>query len=334
MAIAGLASGLRALGHEVLPARPRMQFPSFDLTRVAFNVEVGFRPLLRSADLIVGFDLDGCFLPRRWLSRYVVSLKGIAADEGRHESGWSAARFRVLTALERRNARRAARVLVTSRYCAAVAAEAYGLPRERLAVVPEGIDVDAWSGIPAASYDAAATPVIVSVARQYRRKNTATLVRAMASVRRAVPGARLRVIGDGPELPRLRTQVAELELGDCVDLPGSLAGLAAIQRELGSAHVFCLPSRQEGFGIAFLEAMAAGLPIVAGRAGAVPEVAPDGEVAILVPPDDEEALAGALVQLLHDRNMRRRLGEAGRARWRRYAWPDVARRFLAATRGE
>jgi glycosyltransferase involved in cell wall biosynthesis len=329
VAIAGLEDGLRALGHRVARARPRVHLPSLDLTRIAFNLEIGTRPLLSSADLIVGFDFDGCFLPHRLLPRYVVSLKGVSADERKHERGWNAVRFHLLTALERRNARRARRVFVTSEHSAAVASAAYGLPAERLRVVPEGIDVDAWSAVSRPTREVEESPVLLSVARQYRRKNTETLLRAMPSVRRAVPGVQLRVIGDGPELPRLRALATSLGIDDCVSLPGSLAGIEAVQRELAAAHVFCLPSRQEGFGIVFLEAMAAGLPIVAGRAGAVPEVAPEGEVSILVPPDNVDRVAEAIVRLLRDRHMRRRLGEAGRRRCRRYAWPDVARQFLA-----
>ena len=76
--------------------------------------------------------------------------------------------------------------------------------------------------------------------------------------------------------------------------------------EYVSADCFCLPSVQEGFGIVFLEAMAAGLPVVACRAAAVPEVVRDGETGVLVPPRDPEALAGALGGLLRIRRGRRR----------------------------
>jgi glycosyltransferase involved in cell wall biosynthesis len=171
--------------------------------------------------------------------------------------------------------------------------------------------------------------VIASVARQYPRKNTSSLIRAMPRVVDAVPGVRLRVIGDGPERRRLAGLVARLGLEETVDLPGSLPGAEAVREELARATVFCLPSRQEGFGIVFLEAMAAGLAIVAADRGAVPEVAPHGEVALLVDPDDVDGLADALIRLLREPDLRRRLVAGGTKRWQRYDWTHVARLFLA-----
>ncbi|MFN2633941.1 MAG: glycosyltransferase, partial [Thermoanaerobaculia bacterium] len=88
--------------------------------------------------------------------------------------------------------------------------------------------------------------------------------------------------------------------------------------------------RQEGFGIVFLEAMAASLPIVAARAAAVPELVVDGESGILVPPGDPEALAAALGRLLRDPAERRRLGDRGRRRVASYDAPLVASLFLEA----
>ncbi|HEX6200224.1 MAG TPA: glycosyltransferase, partial [Thermoanaerobaculia bacterium] len=79
-----------------------------------------------------------------------------------------------------------------------------------------------------------------------------------------------------------------------------------------------------------LEAMAARLPVVAARAAAVPEVVPDGEAGLLVPPRDPEALAAALARLLDDAPLRRRLGQAGRRRVQRYDWKVVAGEFLEA----
>jgi glycosyltransferase involved in cell wall biosynthesis len=76
--------------------------------------------------------------------------------------------------------------------------------------------------------------------------------------------------------------------------------------------------------------MASGLPIVAYRSAAVPEVIPDGEAGLLVPPEDPAALTCALIRLLRDPPLRQRMGEAGRRRARQHAWEDVARRFVAA----
>jgi phosphatidylinositol alpha-1,6-mannosyltransferase len=329
VAIAGLAGGLRSLGHRVTILRPRVRFPSHDLTRIAANI--GFRARVRplTAGLIVGFDFDGCFLGRLQ-APYVVALKGVAADELQYEGGWNRARFHLLSRLERRNARRADRVIVTSEHSRRVASAAYQLDLHSVGTAPEGIDVEAWSGFVRPHRTPGTPPSIISVARQYRRKNTATLVRAMELVRREIPAARLTVVGDGPELTRLRKLVRSLGLDKAVDLVGSVGGLDDVRILLAHADVFCLPSRQEGFGIVFLEAMAAGLPIVAAHCGAVPETAPHGEVSLLVSPDDTHELAAALVRLLSDPPLRDRLVAGGSARWRHFGWPEVARQFLAA----
>jgi glycosyltransferase involved in cell wall biosynthesis len=295
---------------------------------------------LREADLVVGFDLDG-FALREDLPRYVVSLKGIMADEMRFESGWPRLHFRMLSRLEAANARRAHIVTVTSEHSRRIALAAYGLDPSRVRVVPEGIDLTDWSVAerPSEERDAAASltaqpatggSVILSVARQYRRKNTIALLRAMTRVRESVPQARLRVVGGGPELNRLRRERRSLGLQGAVELLGEVPGTQNVRAEYRTADVFCLPSLQEGFGIVYLEAMASGLPIVALDAAAVPEIVRRDQAGILVPLDEPEGLGAALVRLLEDSALRRRMGTAGRERARLYDWPEVALRFLDA----
>jgi glycosyltransferase involved in cell wall biosynthesis len=205
--------------------------------------------------------------------------------------------------------------------------------------VPEGIDLAPWdalrAALPAPKPSRKTAPVILSVARQYPRKNTLSLLDAMPAVRAEVPGACLRVVGGGPMLKALMRRAEALGLGGAVTFLGEVPCDGEVRREYLGADVFCLPSRQEGFGIVFLEAMAAGLPIVAVRAGAAPEVAAEGEAALLAPPGDTAALAGALIRLLRDAELRARLSEGGRKRVRGYGWPEVALRFLAeAERGQ
>ncbi|HKK27301.1 MAG TPA: glycosyltransferase family 4 protein [Gemmatimonadota bacterium] len=284
---------------------------------------------------MVGFDLDGCFLgPAPGGPRRITSLKGVMADEMRFERGATRLRFALLSRLEGRNARIADRVVVTSRYSAGRAVEAYGLDPSRVRVVPEGIDLARWPAPgPGPERDggaAAGPPTVLSVARQYPRKDTRTLVGAMPRVLEALPTARLRVIGGGPELPSLRRLAARIGVAGAVDFAGEVDDRERIRREYARAHAFALPSLQEGFGIVFLEAMASRLPVVAARAAAVPEVVPHGEAGLLVPPGDREALAEALVRLLRDPGLRDRMGARGREHVRRFDWPRVARRFLEA----
>ncbi len=349
-AISGLGQGLEALGCRVTWIAPGGNDRGRPLSlarRLAFNL--GLRRRLAGAlarlgpvDAVVGFDLDGCFLappgaagerPAR-----IVSLKGVAAEERRHERGAPGLTLGLLARLEGRNARRADRVVVTSEYCRRAAAAAYGVEPGRLLVVPEGIRLAEWR--PEAVDEVAAGegtggvgaggPVILSVARQYRRKDTATLLAALPAVFRRHPGVRVRIVGGGPELPSLVARARALGLDGAVRFLGEVPDERQVRREYFAADLFCLPSLQEGFGIAFLEAMAAGLPVVAAAAGAVPELVPDGEAGLLVPPRDPEALAAALVRLLDDAELRHRFGAAGRRRAEGYDWQRVAERFLAA----
>lgn len=334
VAIAGLQRGLERLGHEVDVFRPRRHLPSLDLTRLVYNLSLAERiePVAGRYDVAVGFDFDGWALPADPGVRFVVALKGVAAEEGRFETGLDRIRFALYSRLEGRNARSADRVLVTSRYAAWAAVNAYGLDPQRVRIVPEAIDDEVLHRAAVARdvepAPADRPPTILSVARQYRRKDTPTLLRAFARVLAELPEARLRIVGEGPRLPAARRLAGRLGLADAVTFTGALTSAAELDREYRHARVFCLPSRQEGFGIVFLEAMAYGLPIAAAAAGAVSEVAPPNRTSLLVPPGDAEALAAALVRLLGERELATRLGSAGPARARVFDWSSTARAFL------
>ena len=331
--IGGLGQALRGLGHEVTRLGPTSPRPA-DLTlrRLLFNVRLPAQLHKRRFDLIVGFDIDG-FL---WSGRfprvpYVVSIKGVLAEESLQETGRWRWLLWALSRLERHNARRAPLVLTTSDYCRRAITHHYGVPEARIRLVPEGIDLARWqrvAGAPRRSEGA----TILCVARQYRRKHVADLLRAIPRVRHSVPQARALIVGDGPEHGNLRRLHAELNLGETVQLLGEIPDDDAVARLYRQADVFCLPSIQEGFGIVFLEAMASGLPVVATTAAAIPEVVPQGKAGVLVPPGDVEALAAALVELLRDPRRRADYAAFGLAHVRRYDWPAVGRIFLEQVR--
>jgi glycosyltransferase involved in cell wall biosynthesis len=277
-------------------------------------------------DAVVGFDLDGLFVRAPGALR-VASVKGVIADEMRFERGWTRLGMFLASRFEKRQVRRAGLVVTTSAYAARRIAEEYGVAPESVRVVAEPIDLSRWeAALAAAPQDAHRDPAVLCVAHLYPRKNVASLVRALLLLRTR---PRLRVVGAGPELPALRRLVGKLGLTDRVELCGHVP-FERLVLAYRNADVFCLPSLQEGFGIVFLEAMASGLPVVACRAAAVPEVVPDGECGLLVPPGDEPALAFALDRLIESENERRRLGSAGHRRAARYDAPAVAGRFLEA----
>jgi len=284
----------------------------------------------RDVDAVVGVDLDGFLWARRRRLPFAASLKGIIADELRNERGWVRALLSLQARWERLNTRRADLVLVTSRYCAEVAHREYGVPPARLAVVPEPIDLEAWdAAFRRAPRRARGRPVVLSVARMYPRKRLQDLLQAAATLRGEIADVQVRIVGQGPEFVALERLHAELGLGDSVALLGDVSR-EDLAEEYVNADVFCLPSVQEGFGIVFLEAMAAGLPIVACRAAAMPETVRDGVTGVLVPTRDPAALARTLGELLRDPARAQALGTEGRRRIPEFATDRVAQRFVDA----
>ncbi|MGH7325566.1 MAG: glycosyltransferase family 4 protein [Candidatus Rokuibacteriota bacterium] len=329
VAIDGLQRGLAARGHEATlwPLRLRTRFHTLD--RWIYNAQLTVTP--PAADVVVGIDLDGfLWARRRQRPPFVVALKGVIADELRNERGWVRMLLGVQARWERANCERADRVIVSSRYSADMAAEAYAVPREKMAVVPEPIDLAGWRRRLAQVDPApAARPIVLSVARLYPRKRMEDLLEAAALLRPRIPRLQVRIVGGGPEFARLRQRHARLGLGETAVFLGELPR-STLAVEYRRAHCFCLPSVQEGFGIVFAEAMASGLPVVACRAAAVPEVVIDGRTGLLVGPRSPEELAGALETLLRDERMRKDLGEEGMRRVEAFDLDRVAGRFLEA----
>ncbi len=329
-AIGGLGNALRAHGHHVARIAPFVAWPAnLTLRRLLFNLYVP--ALLRTLpyDLIVGVDIDGVLVARRVTTPYICSIKGVIAEELQHERGQVRRLLWLLSRLERINARQAPIVITTSHYCRVSIQRHYGVPAERIHLVPEGIDLAFWPTPPSRHNG----QTILCVARQYPRKHIADLIQAFARIRPRFPAARLVIIGDGPEHINLRTLANQLGLGASCQLLGALPDNAAVKEWYYRADMFCLPSVQEGFGIVFLEAMAAGLPIVATTAAAIPEVVPHGQAGLLVPPANVPALAEALTTLLADPELRRRYGTFGREYVTRFDWMRVAEQFLEVARG-
>jgi glycosyltransferase involved in cell wall biosynthesis len=330
VAIDGVLRGLGRLGHTATlrPLSARSGFHTFDRWR--YNRDVVRRP--PAADVVIGVDLDG-FL---WASRrppgvrYAVMLKGIIADELRNERGLVRALLAIQARWERRNVALAERVIVPSRYSASIAEHAYGVPAQMLAIVPEPIDLAEWRRrFAAAPPRADAAPTVLAVARMYPRKRLDDLLRATPALRARIPALRVRIVGEGPESARLRALAQQLQLDNTVTFLGEIAR-SALAVEYVGADCFCLPTVQEGFGIVFTEAMAAGLPIVACRAAAVPEVVEDGRTGLLVSPRSPEELAMALEKLLTSLQLRRELGDEGRRRVDALDLDRVAGRVLEA----
>lgn len=172
--------------------------------------------------------------------------------------------------------------------------------------IPNGIDLDRFRPVVESSRPARR---LVTVARLRQEKGLEVLLDAMAILVRSHPHLALTMVGDGPMARDLANRVTALGLDHHVTLPGHTPHVA---EALAAADLFVLPSRSEAFPNAVIEAMAMGLPIVATNVGGVPELIDHGRSGILVPPDQPEALAGAIADLLLRPVFARALGRAAR----------------------
>lgn len=327
-----LSEGLRTLGHEVgLVCPDRAPGPlGYTVHRFRFNRTLRAASV-DDADLVVGWDMDGYRLAGRTAGRFVAYIHGQLADEARYERGLVALSMRLQALAERHSVRHAAVALAVSEYGRQRLTAVYGVPADRVRVVPPAFDVDRWHRALGAvrAVDEGERPTVLCVARLYPRKDVATLIRAADRLRRQVTGLRVCVAGDGPEGGRLRALVRRLGLAGCVELWGQVDWDRLVSA-YATCRVFCLPSRQEGFGIVFLEAMAAGKPIVACRGTAAEELVSHERDGLLVPQGDPDAVADALHRLLTDPALRHRCGAGGPERVGAFAPAAIARRLLAA----
>ncbi len=195
-------------------------------------------------------------------------------------------------------------------------------------IIPNGVDV--------AHFSRAAAPLpefhdgklnVLFVGRPEKRKGLRYLIRAFVGVQRAIPESRLIVVGAG-RFERYERAVKSAHLRDVVFR--SHVPSAELPRYHHSAHVFCAPNTGfESQGLVLLEAMAAGLPIVASNIDGFAGVLTHGVEGLLVRPEDAQALADALVELLRDPDRREALGAHGRERAQHFSWDRVSQRVLS-----
>ncbi len=237
--------------------------------------------------------------------------------------------WRPYSLLERRALLGAHRILCISEYTRRSMLRFFPeLPAERLVVVPNTLDPyfapalnDQVSKAPFA------TPRILTVSRLSATdtyKGVDTLIEALPQVRRDFPMARLRIVGQGDDLPRLQALVQRLGVGFAVDFTGPLSD-EALRAEYAACDLFALPSRKEGFGLVFLEAMTYGKPCLGARAGGTPEVITDA-TGQLVEYGNIPDLAAAVADLVrHPRD-----SEVVRRHADSFAFPAFTRRLAAA----
>ncbi|MHB8629817.1 MAG: glycosyltransferase family 4 protein [Aggregatilineales bacterium] len=224
------------------------------------------------------------------------------------------------------------RMICVSRYTEAQVKAA--LPGAHTAVIPNGVDAARFRRVVPLPVKIA--PTVLAVGQVKARKGFHVLAKAMMEVRKYIPDARAVFIGDTNDshyVAELRQQIATDGLTGAIDILGRVPDDTLIGW-YQAADVFALPalnvgSKFEGFGLAYLEASAAGLPAIGTFGCGAEEAIRDGETGLLVPQNDVMALTDALVQLLHDSDLRRRLGATGQAYADGQTWDAIAGQVLA-----
>lgn len=206
-------------------------------------------------------------------------------------------------ALERLLVGRHHRIVSVSDSIRSYALRDVGLPPDRVTTIHNGIACKNEHGCGSDGRS------FVAVGRLAEVKNHGLMIRAFGGVLTKYPDARLQIAGDGPEREKLEALVTQLGIGGSVRFLGFLQDVTGI---LSESDVFVMSSRYEGVSIAVLEAMCAGLPILATNVGGIPETVIDGVTGVLVPDDDIGAMTAGMLRLLESADDRKRFGTAGK----------------------
>jgi glycosyltransferase involved in cell wall biosynthesis len=242
------------------------------------------------------------------------------------ESGLSAAQADDLRISERAALAAAKRVVATSGATARLLVADYGVPADHIVVACPGSDP-----VPAARRSDDGTVRLLAVGAVVPRKGFDVLIAALATL--ADLPWHLTIAGDRTRNPQAAAQldadILRYGMGERVAVLGAVSPERVAELYAG-ADLFTLASRFEGYGMAFCEAIAHGLPVVGTTAGAIPETVPAG-AGVLVGPDDAAAFAAALRRIIENPDERRRMAASAREAARQLpAWQDAAKRFSRA----
>ncbi|MCS6969398.1 MAG: N-acetyl-alpha-D-glucosaminyl L-malate synthase BshA [Planctomycetota bacterium] len=217
-------------------------------------------------------------------------------------------------------------ITAPSRWLAEATVRDFAIASERIAVIPNAVDLERFRPLPEAPARRWLAPrgeaVLVHVSNFRPVKRVEQVVEAFAVLRRRLPAV-LALVGDGPELPKAEQLARELGVRDDVRILGQQRPEAILQ----ASDLFLLPSIAESFGLAALEALACGVPVIGYAAGGLPEVVEDGVSGILCPVGEPVCLGTLAANLLNDRPRYQQMRAAARARAERFAPGPIVDRY-------
>jgi glycosyltransferase involved in cell wall biosynthesis len=276
------------------------------------------------------FALYGPSRRRHRSALQIVHFHGPWAQESR-VAGAGRLSFVAKRAVERSRYHEADHVIVLSAAFAEILNEQYGVPRERISVIPPGVDAQRFAPTdsPSVADAEAAPPVVLCVRRLEHRMGIDVLIRSWDAASADYPDAQLRIVGMGSAEASLRELASRAKRPESITFTGRLTDAELVAEYAGAAFTV-VPTRQlEGFGLIALESLAAGKPPIVTDNGGLPDAVRGLDESLIVRTDDREALA--------DRIRRGLAGEipdasACRAHAAEFSWPAVAQRHLALYR--
>ncbi len=220
--------------------------------------------------------------------------------------------------------RRSDRITVTSKMLKELTGR-FTFKRKRITQIPFGIDLEKFKPEPKnTKRDAMTIGVIKRLDHKY---GIEYLIKGFATVEKRYKDARLLIVGDGPLRAKLKRLTCQLGCEKKIEFVGSISH-AQVPDFLNLMDIFVMPSVEESFGVAALEASACGLPVVASNTGGIPEVVLHNKTGFLIPPKDHYSLAAAIAKLIENQDLRRKFGEEGRKFVsQRYDWLENFQRM-------
>lgn len=301
-----------------------------------FSIKVFFKALQISREAKIDIvhshfadiaGLAGTVVSKVLMKTFIVTVHGADISYGSMQN--RTMKCFVYTTLKAAN-----KIVVASDYIRRKCSEALGTNSQKVTVIPNGVDIAKLKRpknvIPNALRftKSKGEKMILTVGNLIERKNHQSVIRALPMVLQNIPNTTYVIVGNGPTLHELKRIVKSVGVTDNVQFVGQVDD-EKLREYYHSCDVFIMPSTQEGFGIAYLEASACSKPIIGSITTAAQEVIIDGVTGFLVNPLDDEAISKLLLKVLSDRQLMNKMGVQGRKMiFEKYLWKHNAQKFI------